>query len=90
MSPASSCKRFARVRALLCGAVLLASAGFVRPAPAQKFSSPARFDIGTGVFEGRGAGARDARAGAAAVAQLSGNVWTRANQTLLLAVNLST
>ncbi len=49
-----------------------------------------RFDIGTGVLIGKGAGARDTRGGAAAVAQLTGNVWTRGKQSVLLAANVST
>jgi len=90
MGSASSSKKFGSGCALLCGSVLIAGVGLVGPAHAQKASSPVRFDIGTGVFTGRGAGVRDARAGAAAVAQLTGNVWTRGNQSLLLAANLST
>lgn len=60
------------------------------PAAAQDTPRRFRFDIGTGVLTGRGAGVQQQRSGFSAAAQLSVNAWSNEKYSLLAGVNLST
>ena len=90
MGAASSHNTFCCLRKTSLLFAVLLSAAVVHPVNAQQSSNPIRFDIGTGVLIGRGAGELHGRTGAAAAAQLSGNVWTHGPRSLVLALNLST
>ena len=90
MTRFSLAKWCGRGRTLICISAVFTSVGVVGPANAQTSVNRLRFDIGTGVLLGRGAGVLHGRTGAAAAAQFSGNVWNRGPRSLMLALNVST